>query len=95
LRPDSPVHRKARHDAIADALTRAREYAEALGSRVVRLVQLADSGLSGADAGGYGAPQTMRGFALSDSAAELDLEPRQQHVYASVEARFQITEPTL
>jgi uncharacterized protein len=96
LRPDSPAHRAARHDAIADALTRAREYAEALGSRVVRLVQLADSGLSGADAGEYGGPQVMRGFtAAADAGVSFELEPRQQRVYASVEARFQITEPSL
>jgi uncharacterized protein len=96
LRPDSPTYRTARHDAIGDALTRAREYAEALGARVIRLVQLADSGLSGADPGGFGGPQVMRGFtAAADAGVSFDLEPRQQRVYASVEARFQITEPTL
>jgi uncharacterized protein YggE len=96
LRPDSPAYRTARHDAIGDALTRAREYAEALGARVVRLVQLADSGLSGADAGGFGDPQVMRGFTAAAAAdVSLDLEPKQQRVYASVEAKFQITEPTL
>jgi uncharacterized protein len=96
LRPNSPAYRTARHDAIGDALTRAREYAEALGARVTRLVQLADSGLSGQDPA-YGGPQVMRGFATlaEDAGAGLDLEPRQQRVYAAVEARFQITEPTL
>jgi len=94
LRPDSPAYRTARHDAIGDALTRAREYAEALGSRVVRLVQLADSGLGDRGAaGGLGAQPGMRAMTAMDSAVSLELEPRQQRVYASVEARFQITEP--
>jgi uncharacterized protein YggE len=96
LRPDSPAYRAARHDAIGDALTRAREYAEALGARVIRLVQLADSGLSAPDPG-YGGPQVMRAFtaAGADAGVSLELEPRQQRVYASVEARFQISEPSL
>ena len=94
LRPDSPAYRTARHDAIGDALTRAREYAEALGSRVVRLVQLADSGLGDRGAaGGLGAQPGMRAMTAMDSAVSLELEPRQQRVYASVEARCQITEP--
>jgi uncharacterized protein YggE len=96
LRPNSPAYRAARHDAIGDALTRAREYAEALGSQVTRLIQLADSGLSGNDPG-FGGPQVMRGMLMesADSGVSLDLEPRSQRVYASIEARFQITEPTL
>jgi uncharacterized protein YggE len=96
LRPDSPAYRAARHDAIGDAVTRAREYAEALGARVIRLVQLADAGLSAPDTG-YAGPQVMRGFtaAAADAGVSLELEPRQQRVYASVEARFQISEPSL
>lgn len=99
LRPDSPAYRQARHDAIGDALTRAREYAEALGARVTRLLQLADAGLSGAPAADYGAPQTMRAVAFSAAAdggaPGFDLEPRLQRVYASVEARFAITDPEI
>ena len=100
LRPDSPAYRQARHDAIGDALTRAREYAEALGARITRLLQLADAGLSGSTpAADYGAPQTMRavafGAAGDSSAPSFDLEPRLQQVYASVEAKFAITEPDL
>ena len=98
LRRDSPAYRQARHDAIGDALTRAREYAEALGATITRLLQLADAGLSGPAQPEYGAPQTMRAmsFAAADGAApSFDLEPRLQQVYASVEARFAITEPDL
>jgi len=100
LRPDSPAYRQARHDAIGDALTRAREYAEALGARITRLLQLADAGLSGAaPTADYSAPQTMRAMAFNaagdSSAPSFDLEPRLQQVYASVEAKFAITEPEL
>jgi uncharacterized protein len=96
LRPASGAHRQARHDAIADALVRAREYAEALGSRVVSLIELADTGLSSRDGapiaiGGGGGG--MRAMAMSASEPQLDLEPRLQWVHASVEARFAITDP--
>jgi uncharacterized protein len=97
LRPDSQSYRQARQDAIGDALTRAREYAEALGARVTRLIELADTGLSRAEpVAQYGATQ-MRTFASSDAGAppSLDLEPQQQRVYAAIEARFAMTEPQL
>jgi uncharacterized protein YggE len=95
LRPDSGVHRQARHDAIADALVRAREYAEALGSQVVSLIELADTGLS---ARGDGPPDMVGGgmrtmMAAGAGAPALDLEPRLQWVHASIEARFAITAP--
>ncbi|WP_433313835.1 SIMPL domain-containing protein [Micromonospora chersina] len=91
LRPDSPVHREARHAAIADALARAREYAEALGARVTALLELADTGLAAA-------PPMMAkaGFARAGEAApELELDPQPQPVQAAVEARFTISEPVL
>ncbi|GIJ50110.1 hypothetical protein Val02_69960 [Virgisporangium aliadipatigenens] len=96
LRPDSGAHRQARHDAIADALVRAREYAEALGSQVVSLIELADTGLSARDGGGGPIALSAGGGAMrtmSASAPQLDLEPRLQWVHASVEARFAITDP--
>ncbi|MGW9196197.1 SIMPL domain-containing protein [Micromonospora chersina] len=91
LRPDSPAYREARHAAIADALARAREYAEALGARVTALLELADTGLATA-------PPMMAkaGFARAGEAApELELDPRPQPVQAAVEARFTISEPVL
>src|SRR5262249_27472394 len=94
LRPGSPAHREARHAAIADALERAREYAAALGARVVRLIELADSGLDGHSVARGGFPA----MSLSEGAADvprIDLEPQRQHVQASVEARFAISEPIL
>lgn len=93
LRPDSPAYREARRDAITDALVRAREYADALGARVVRLVELTDTGLSGAE------PPRPLAFAARASTMpgepQLELDPQLQTVYAAIEARFVISEPTL
>ncbi|MGC4894112.1 SIMPL domain-containing protein [Micromonospora sp. DT31] len=91
LRPDSPVHREARQAAIADALVRAREYAEALGARVVALRELSDTGLTAA-------PPMLARAAYGRSgepAPELELDPVPQPVHAAVEARFTISEPVL
>ncbi|MFI6010502.1 SIMPL domain-containing protein [Streptomyces sp. NPDC051243] len=99
LRPDSPAHREARQQAVREAVQRAREYAEALGSTLAALVELADIG---AEAPAY--PQApgsrMRsmayGAATEDTAAApLDLEPERQRVYAQVNARFTMTPPRL
>ncbi|MER7458499.1 SIMPL domain-containing protein [Micromonospora sp. NPDC126480] len=89
LRPDSPVHREARHAAIADALHRAREYAEALGARVTALVELADADTD--------RPMLARMAYAAEAGGtpELELDPRQQTVQAAVHARFTISEPVL
>ncbi|WBC02216.1 SIMPL domain-containing protein [Micromonospora sp. WMMA1976] len=92
LRPDSPAYREARQAAIADALVRAREYAEALGARVIALRELSDTGMSA------GPPMMMVGAAYSRSGEperELELDPAPQPVQAAVEARFTISEPVL
>jgi uncharacterized protein len=91
LRPDSPAHRKARRAAIAAAVDRAREYAEALGARVTGLLQVTDVGM---------AEQPMALIAsarmeIAGGPPQLDLDPQQQTVRASVEARFTITEPMI
>lgn len=44
LRPDSPAHRQARQQAVKEAVQRAREYAQALGTTLAALVELADIG---------------------------------------------------
>ncbi|WP_086565901.1 SIMPL domain-containing protein, partial [Streptomyces africanus] len=48
LRPDSPAHREARKKAVREAVQRAREYAEALGTTLAALVELADIGAESA-----------------------------------------------
>lgn len=99
LRRTSPVYREARNRAVAEAVARAKDYAEAIGSRVTGLIELADTGLTTSPA-----PPRMRaasgavfgGRAPAAPAPEpptLDLEPQQQTVYASVEARFLAVQP--
>ncbi|HEX2356022.1 MAG TPA: SIMPL domain-containing protein [Micromonosporaceae bacterium] len=97
LRPASPVYREARRAAIGDAVTRAAEYAEAVGARLGRLLEIADVGLSAQPVAKRGFAVSlggMRAMAAESAAPELELEPQQQTVQASVEARFTITEPT-
>jgi hypothetical protein len=98
LRRDSEVYREARGEAVGEAVRRAREYADALGSQLTALLELADTGLS---TGGAPAPQGRAMYAMAASAGgrdqggppALDLEPTQQNVYAAVEARFSATQP--
>ncbi|MDF9812588.1 SIMPL domain-containing protein [Streptomyces sp. SPB162] len=100
LRPQSPVYREARQQAVRDAVQRGREYAEALGATLTALIELADDGVHqatpypqqaafvmSARAGGYSA----------DTAAppSLDLEPERQNVHAQVTAHFTMTPPVL
>jgi uncharacterized protein YggE len=100
LRPDSPVHRTARRQAVHEAVQRAREYAEALGTRLAALIELADTGAEDPDRYGPvpGAPH-MRMAAYSgapdDTPTPLDLEPQRQTVYANVNARFTMHPPEL
>ncbi|WP_405781618.1 SIMPL domain-containing protein [Streptomyces sp. NBC_00859] len=99
LRPGSPAHRDARHQAVQDAVTRAREYAQALGAGLSALVELSDPGADGARppapgfAGGPGFRSAAPGAA--DDVPAIDLQPQRQTVYATVNARFTMTPPVL
>ncbi|GGV50865.1 hypothetical protein GCM10010277_45860 [Streptomyces longisporoflavus] len=102
LRPDSPTHREARQEAVKEAVQRGREYAQALGTGLAALVELADIGAENAQPFGYGAPApAVRTVAyggahgMTEEATPLDLEPQRQHVYAQVNARFTMTPPQL
>jgi uncharacterized protein YggE len=94
LRPGSTASAEVRRAAIADALDRAREYADAVGATLDRLIEIADEGT-----GGGGAPMmraAFGGFAKADSEPlELDVDPQPQIVQATVQVRFAITEPTV
>jgi uncharacterized protein len=95
LRHDSPVYREVRLAAARDAMLRAREYAEAFGSRITGLVEAADSGLL-AGSGDRFPHQvgTTRLLSMESSEATgLSLEPARQTVRAQVEARFTMTQP--
>lgn len=93
LRPGSRAGADVRTEAIADALGRAKEYAEAVGAELDRLVEIVDEGT-----GGGGAVPLMRtAFAMAEAAPdelELQLDPQQQTVHAAVVVRVAITEPT-
>lgn len=101
LRTSSPVYREARGRAVAEAVARARDYAEAIGSRITGLIELADTGLTttsvvprmARSAGGvvFGARAASAPAPAEPPA--LDLEPQQQTVYATVEARFHAAQP--
>ena len=105
LRVDSDRYREARVAAAQDAVRRAREYAEALGSSLSGLVELADSGLltESVPGGGPGpvmpaAPMAMRSGGGGGAVARppvIDFSPVLQSVRASVEARFTMTQPDL
>ena len=102
LRPDSATHRRARIEATHDAVRRARDYAEAVGSDLVGLVELADAGLI-SEMRGPVEPMAMAaamGPLRSRQAAApeeftFDIAPVKQVVRASVEARFTIAQPDL
>lgn len=99
LRRDSPAYREARRQAVRDAVQRAREYAEALGTSLASLVELADIGAENPEPRYVGKARrtaTLAFEAQADSgAAPLDLEPQRQHVQAQVNARFTMTPPRL
>jgi uncharacterized protein YggE len=97
LRRDSPVYSQARNEAVAEAVSRAKEYAAAIGARITGLLELADAGLS-AHGVATATPRSFGTMALSAGSAAysgpaMDLEPVRQNVYASVEARFSATQP--
>ncbi|MFJ3660447.1 SIMPL domain-containing protein [Streptomyces sp. NPDC090119] len=94
LRPDSPAHAEARRRAVADALQRAREYADALGTSLAALTELADTGAD--------RPRNVSAFGRSarradaaESAEPFDLQPAQLWVSAQVTARFTLVPPRL
>ncbi|MFJ7177826.1 SIMPL domain-containing protein [Streptomyces massasporeus] len=99
LRPDSPAHREARKKAVREAVQRAREYAEALGTSLSALVELADIGAEAAPPAYPQTPGRMRSAAFAgaaeDTPAPLDLEPQRQRVHAQINARFTMVPPQL
>jgi uncharacterized protein YggE len=100
LRPDSPAHREARKKAVREAVQRAREYAEALGTTLSALVELADIGAENTPPPYPQAPGRARSAAFGSAAenapaAPLDLEPQRQRVHAQINARFTMVPPRL
>ena len=96
LRPGSPVYREARLKAARAAVTRAAEYAEAVGGTLTGLIELADTGMSGrVHMASFSARSRRSPSDEPDGGpAVIDLEPESQLVEASVEARFSMTQPS-
>jgi uncharacterized protein len=101
LRPGSRFYGRVRVAAVRDAVRRARDYAEALGSDLTGLVELADARLL-SDSRGQTEAQVMsparlphRVRAAAPEEFSFDLVPAKQVVRATVEARFTIGEPDL
>ncbi len=90
LRPGSRAGADVRREAVADALRRAAEYAEAVGAEVDRLVEIVDEGA------GQAQPLMMRAsFGATEAASpHLEIDPQVQTVQASVVVRVTITEPS-
>ncbi|MCX5383067.1 SIMPL domain-containing protein [Streptomyces sp. NBC_00083] len=101
LRRDSPAYGDVRRRAVQQAVARAREYADALGTSLAALVELSDPGADnptpgyGRPAGGGMAFRAAAPGAAPEPAPALDLEPQRQSVHARVNARFIMTPPTL
>jgi uncharacterized protein YggE len=88
LRRSSPLEREARLAAVRAAVTRARDYAAALGATLGDLLELSD-----VDGGtGWVMPRRYAMSAAADDEAspELDLNPQPQTVGATVTARFEL-----
>ena len=82
--------RQVRTEAVKDAARRAQQYADALGLGEVRPIAIADSGMLGPGVAA-GGPRGigLMGRAMSDgSAPEIEFEPEDIEVSATVDARF-------
>jgi hypothetical protein len=84
LRPDHPVHREVRLAAIADARSRADDYAAAFGATVAELIEVSD--LERGFSGGTRAA-AFRESARADDAA-FAFEPELQTVSGQVTVSF-------
>ncbi|MEU1707292.1 SIMPL domain-containing protein [Streptomyces sp. NPDC005706] len=98
LRPDSPVPAQARRQAVHQALQRAREYADALGTTIAALIELTDTGTDPTHPGHGPLERGGRrtAFAHPDEPAQpLDLEPPRLRISAQVSAQFTMRPPQI
>jgi uncharacterized protein YggE len=85
LRADNPLHRQVRIAAIADARTRAEDYAAAFDATLAQLVEVSDL------ESGFGGGGGMRAFAMAEGVDDdraIDFEPALQTVSGQVTVRF-------
>lgn len=78
-----------RNRAVHDAVTRAQQYADALGLGAIRPVAVADAGMLSDTAGSVGGPGQFRAAAaFGGGAPEVELMPQDIEVSVNVDARF-------
>lgn len=100
LPPGSEVYRRARRVAVRDALARGRDYAEALGCRLLRLVELADDGLTTTPVA-YGSRRGDEALVEEEMlqagslAPLVSVVPERQRVRVRVVARFATSTPMI
>jgi uncharacterized protein len=81
------LQQDVRARAVRDAVTRAQEYADALGLGQIRPVAIADAGMLGARPESGPSPAFMRAAAVG-GAPDVELVPEHIEVSAEVDARF-------
>ena len=82
---------EVRNGAVQDAVTRAQQYADALGLGVIRPVAVADAGMlagTSSSTGGPGGPQLRAMAGIGGAAPEVELMPQDIEVSVQVDARF-------
>lgn len=90
LRPGTRAGAEVRMAAVADAMARAREYAQAVGAHVSRLVEIADEGTV---PGGGVQPLAAQALRYAEADGALDVDPQLQTVHAAVIVRVAISTP--
>lgn len=85
------LSKQVRTRAVHDAVTRAQQYADALGLGEVRPVAIADAGMLSPDLhpdGGHGAAFLRAGAVSGGGGADVELAPEDIEISAAVDARF-------
>ncbi|RDH75777.1 SIMPL domain-containing protein [Mycolicibacterium moriokaense] len=84
------LQRQARTRAVEDAVTRAQDYADALGLGTIRPLAIADAGMLGGNLHPQSgaAPAHLRANAAPPGAPDVGLIPEDIEVSAAVDARF-------
>lgn len=98
---ENPSWSAVRADAIASALRKGRDYAQALGASLLAVEHLADTGLLGGSNGPNRVVQAWHATSFWESGGSGDepdtppLDPVPQELSAGVEARFRATPAAL
>jgi uncharacterized protein len=86
--PHNPAWPVVRAAAIADAVSKARDYATALRGEVTALVDIADAGLLGGREQPYESRMAAGAPAMAEFGGGLALDPAPLEISAVIEARF-------